>query len=123
MDPWKEGYACRSFNWENSFVSLDEAPRFDKLKQNDTAVYSSALELFLDLSEYSPRHHYEAPEIRASCSEHITELQNGGKGAPESLAVWMDDRGKSGGARDYSGPMTIKDWLEWLKLKVRRRGF
>lgn len=124
MDPWKpKGYVCRSFDWENSIVSFNEAPRFDKLKQGNTRVLSSPLDLFLDLSVDSPRHSYEAPEIYASCSEHITNLQHDGEGAPGSLAVWMDDRSKSRGPRNYNGPMTIKDWLERLKLKVRRRGF
>lgn len=88
MDLWKpKGYICRSFNWENSNVTFDEAAHFDDLEQSETAVLSSPLELFLDLSDYSPRHLYEGREIRASCSEHIRDLQHGGEGAPGSLAV------------------------------------
>lgn len=121
--PKPKGYTCRSFDWENSNVTFDESPHFDDLEQSDTQVLSSPLELFLDLSDYSPRHLFEAREIRAACSEHISDLLHGGECGPGSLAVWMDDRSRSGGPRSYNGPMKVKDWLERLKLKVRKQRF
>jgi hypothetical protein len=112
----------RKFTWDSEDVCLDgeDTPFIDMIERIGGKP-DSPLELFLDMPAHSPRGFYEQNKLQAICSaKALRELKLGICELPPDLVVWMDDRSKEGGPRDYNGLMSVKKWHDTSKLKVSK---
>lgn len=112
----------REFAWDSQDVCLDgeDSPYIDAIERIGGKP-ESPLELFLEISAHSPRKFYEQDRLQAICSDATLQaIRRGICKLPPDLVVWMDDRSREKGTRDYNGLMSVEQWLRTSRLKVSR---
>ncbi|KAK2016887.1 hypothetical protein LZ32DRAFT_667170 [Colletotrichum eremochloae] len=111
-----QGFPLPDFDWDHEEVSReDENTSWVEKNHIDS---DTPLDTFLGILEPSPRSSYERPIISSICANHSLEaLRDDIKSIPCTLAAWLDERSKLGGARRGNGPVSARELYEKLKRK------